>query len=69
MALREACLDLPVPVRAGRDVDSRHEALDASVAEPVQRIAYGHGQRVVVVLVTDEDAERVFRWPFHGYLP
>ena len=66
MALREPRLDLTVPVGPGRDVDARHEALDAAAAEPVQCVAHGHREGVVLVLVADEDAELVFRWPFHG---
>ena len=60
VALGQAVLDLPVPVRPGRDVDAGHEALDLR-AERLEGLLDGDGERVVLVLVADEDPEAVVR--------
>ena len=69
MAPREPDLDLPVPVRAGRDVDAGDETLDLPATEPLQRVAHRHCEFVILVFVADEDAELPVRWSFHETLP
>ena len=56
VALGQAVADLPVPVGAGRQVGAGHEALDGR-GETLERLLEGHRQRVVLVLVADEDVK------------
>ena len=58
VALGQAVLDLPVPVGPGRDVDAGDEALDLG-AQRLERLLEGDGERVVLVLVADEDPEAI----------